>query len=356
MITTALVLAGLMRQTPQAPATAVYNNFVLNLAFSYPKTWTLTTKKGVTKLTIPLTSAGDAKATIEIFDAIYGAEPADWQTVQKEINRQLGREVVRQWDETIFGVPMLFTKTHYFDRGADMQALTGLFYNRSYKKLLIRMVAPTGSYDSVEYELRSALQSLITLDGSTPKPETPNRPVLPEETKPAVDPGIVKVTNILPPRERERFSTGAQVEKLSSGGKSVEFHYEKDWKLTKTAAGGFELRNPKLNGVVLVTVNSILDSDPALNALLKAGGQSLDLFSEVKLRDEKSTPVSRAGNNVTFVWRDGTGKTGHLNTVEAVGTKGDYYWLLTYQAANATPADRKLLEALCQTMTIELAP
>lgn len=225
MITAALVLAGLTWQTPQAPETATYNNFVLNLAFSYPKSWSVSTnnKKETTKMTIPL--GGSTKATVEIFDAIYGAEPDAWQKVQIDINKQLGREIVRQWQEEILGVPMLFTKVHYYDKGVDTQALTGLLYNRSYKKLLLRMVAPTGSYDAVELDLRNALQSLRTLNGSTLKPETPNRPVLPEETKPDINPGVVKVTYLKPTSAKERIRKGEQVEKLVTGGKSVEFHY-----------------------------------------------------------------------------------------------------------------------------------
>lgn len=354
MITTALVLAGVLGRAPQTPDTAVYNNFVLNLAFTHPKSWIVTTKKDTTKMTIPI--AGTAsKATVEIFNAIYGAEPEAWQKIQVDINKQLGREVLRQWQEEILGVPMLFTKIHYFDRGADTQALTGLLYNRSYKKLLIRMVAPTGSYDTVEYDLRTALQSLKTLDGSTPKPETPNRPVLPEETKPAVDPGIVKVTYLKPASPKERFSKGQQVEKLTCGGKQVEFHYAKDWTLSKTA-NGYELKNAKLTKPVLVSVNSVLDSDPPTTALLKAGGQSLDSFTSVQLREETPESLSKAGTLVTTVWREGSGKAGALTTCEAVGSKGDFYWLLTFQASGIASSDRKIIYALIQSMTVDLAP
>lgn len=352
MITAALVLAGILAQSPQAPDTAVYNNFVLNLAFTYPKSWTSSTKKDVTTLLIPL-GAGAAKAKVEIFQAIYGAEPESWQKIQVDIDKQLNREILKQWQEEIFGVPMLFTKAHYYDHGADMQALTGLLYNRSYKKLLIRMVAPTGSYDAVEYELRNALQSLRTIDGSTPKPETPNRPVLPEETKPAVDPGIVNVTVIENKKPKGKIYKGEQVEKLMSGGKSVEFHYGKDWTLAKTATG-YELKNPKFTGSVLVSVNSVLDSDAPMTALFKASGQTLDLFQNVHAREETPSRLSRAGCKVTTIWRDGTGQSGPLTTCEALGTNGDYYWLLTFQGGKIFPADKNLVNGLIQTLSIDL--
>ncbi len=341
----------------QAPAVVEYRNPDLDLAFSHPKTWTFVTdKKGVTKVSIPVPNSSE-RASMEIRSIVYNSDEEVWLNVQKEFLRQMKRDVVRQWKEDVLGVPMLMTRGGYQEKGQDMAMLTGLMYSRTPKKLLFRLTAPAQGYDAIEFDLRNSLQSLHTIDGRLPAVEDPNRKITPEEAKvqPVVAPP--KVTVIEGKKVQTKVAKGTQSVDMEAGGRKVQLRFDTGWTAEKDASGGFIFKNAELTGSVHVVVNSTLDSDKPQTALFKVSSASLDDYLKVATRDETTALPNHAGALVSCVWRVGTSAKGPIASSEAVGLSGEFYWLATYRFEGVMPpADRKAVDSLFASMSVELTP
>lgn len=340
----------------QAPSTVEYKNPELNLAFSHPKSWTfVTNKKGVTSVTIPTDTKG-VTGSMEIYSIAYNADEDLWQNVQKDFLKQMKRDVVRQWREEILGVPLLMTRGGYEDRGSQMAILTGLVYSRTPRKLLFRLTAPASVYDSIEFDLRASLQSLHTIDGTLPSTEDPNRKVTPEDAvvKPVMAPP--KVTVIDKSKPSEKLVKGPQSVDAQAGGKSVKLRYATGWTCEKDATG-FNFHATGIPGSIHVTVSSTLDSDNPEVAIFKASAISLNDFDKVTKREETNPKPNKAGAFVSTIWRDGVSGKGAIESCEAAGLLGDFYWLATYRLdGSLTVASRKAIDLLFAGMSVELAP
>lgn len=341
----------------QASSTVEYKNPELNLAFSHPKTWSfVTNKKGVTTVTIPTETKGVA-GSMEIYSISYNADEDLWQNVQKDFLKQMKRDVVRQWREEILGVPLLMTRGGFEEKGSQMAILTGLVYSRTPRKLLFRLTAPASVYDSIEFDLRASLQSLHTIDGTLPSSEDPNRKVTPEDAvvKPVMAPP--KITVIDQSKPAEKLVKGAQSVDVQAGGKAVKLHFAAGWTCEKDANGGFNFHSTGIPGAIHVTVNSTLDSDNPEVAIFKASALSLNDFDKVTKREETNPKPNKAGAYVSTIWRQGVSSKGVLESCEAAGLLGDFYWLATFRYEGALPeANRKAIDLLFAGMSVELAP
>jgi hypothetical protein len=342
----ALALAVLL--SAPSPQDVTYDNPELGFSMKHPATWQVSTKKGDSRILIPIADSKE-HAILEIFSALYRSDPEIWQTTQLRVNEQLKRTVHRQWQEEFMGVPLLLTKISYEDRGEPKVALIGLLYTATPRKMNFRLTSAAGVYDTVEYEVRSALQTLRTIDGSLPTAENPNRTVdTAQTTRPPV------ITRIdggpLPPKEIHKGEVAVEA---TAAGRPVVLRMPAPW---GAVADGewFVLRHPDLKGALRVDVASVLDSDPAIRGLFKASTGSLDLFEKVARRDENRPVQNRAGAQTSAIWRTGASSTGPLTTCDAAGWLGDFYWLLEYRlAGEAGPEDRKLVEALIDGMSVE---
>ncbi len=341
----------------QAASTVEYKNPELNLAFSHPKSWEFKTdKKGVTKVTIPTGTPGST-ASMEIYSVAFNGEGDAWQNVQKEFLKQMKRDVVRQWQEEILGVPMLMTRGGYEEKGNQMAMLTGLMYSRTPRKMLFRLIAPAAAYDAIEFDLRSSLQSLHTINGALPLPEDPNRKITPEDTvvKPVEAPP--KVTVIERSKPKDKLVKGSQSLDFQAGGKPVKLQFGPGWTAERDAAGGYDFHNPAVAGSIHIIVNSTLDSDHPEVAMFKASGLALNDFEKVTKRDETNPAANKAGAFVSTIWRVGTSSKGAITSCEAAGMLGDFYWLATYKLDGTLPeAGHKAVELLFSSMSVESTP
>ena len=157
---TAFLAAAVMFQ-PAKQDTQTYSDIQLGLSFSHPSTWIIekplvakNTKKGrklasdagTVHFRIPLTGAVD-DADLIIVRAAFSGSPDTWQKVQMDANQNLKRQVERQWQQEILGVPLLLTKIDYSENGSSKVTLTGLLYNDSPNKLLFRLTGPASDFD-----------------------------------------------------------------------------------------------------------------------------------------------------------------------------------------------------------------
>jgi hypothetical protein len=344
---------GLVLVAPAGAAT--FTSAEMGLTFLHPDNWKVTTKKGDTRVNIPLD--GDS-AQLLIFARSYNADIELWMNVEKNIALQQKQTIDGQTQEEIMGVPLLLTRVKYTLKGRAMMALSGLVYSATPRKMLFRLIAPESSFEEAERLWRTALQTIKTLDGKLPKAEDPARVVTPEDVKEAKE-GPTKITVIKPEGKKQgKFKKGVVAVETQTAGRKVQLCLPAGWTGELQADGCIQLRHAGLASALKIVVQSSLDSEEPAKALAKAAAASLAAFSSVTMREDPKQKVNTAGATISVVWRWGAGASGDLVSCDAVGVSADNYWLLSYQGAMPQPgsADGKLLGALFETMSVELAP
>ena len=370
-------------QAAQAPTTKPFADYQIGMAFDYPSTWVMVSdpkdpkskklipdsifgKKSKKKLAAGKQAAGESlfyvpansrTANLEIYGVTYDHAPEEWETNQVQINNDLKRTVTKQWREQILGVPLLLTKLDYEDAAGKETALVGMVYSRTPYKMVFRLTAPDVDYDAAEGQLRQALQSLRTTTGDLPQPEDPNHPLdksayVGVSNKP---PKVIVMT--APQPDPAKVKKGEVTVKATVAGKAAVLSMPTGWTADAPSAdGSIALHNPAITGTIVVTLASVLDSDPPQAALLKASALSLDEFSKVAKRDETSSNFTTSGASTDTIWREGTGANGQLTTCEAGGATGDMYWLLRYHLAGTpTATEMKAVNMLIDGMSVDPA-
>lgn len=355
-----------------APQSAIYSNEWIGISLNHPSDWKVTPKKQDAWISIPLKN-GTMVAGLNLVAATFQAETEVWQKSQEHINNQLGFEVLRQWQEEILGVPFLLTKVRSgpgklssatkaipgLPIDQPLITLIGLVYSATPRKLMFRLSAPEGGYDDAEFLLRQSLESLRTLDGRLPRPEDPNRKPDPNEPVPT--------TPVRPPTKTAigggpTPAAGGNGEKVrapqvfetTAATRKIGFYFPNSWTVDKAEDGKLTLANKDLSLQLGLELNSTLDSDPPLRALMKASAESLKRFEKVGKREENVPKPNKAGALIIRVFRTGTATSGNIWSFESVGGSTDFYFLLKGGGAGElTPAVRKALEDLIEALSVE---
>ena len=333
--------------------TSTYTNPDINISFTHPKTWVVEKpKNNITKIHIPID--GDW-AELQIHSSVYFSESERWQEVQIDLAKAQRRELQRQWQETMIGVPLLLSRTQWKDGETEMSRMTGLLYSATRKKLLFHLTARVVDFDKAEATVREALQTMRTIDGVMPKPEDPMRDK---------DPKMLDLTLKNPPlimrpqvSAKKTFVKAPVVVLVKAGGQDVSLRLPAGWTATKGAGEALTISNPKLSAPVSVTVHSTLDSATPESAILKSANDGLSAFQKVDKRLDNIVAQSGAGASVITVARIGTGTGGPLMTLEATGRTGDMYWMLKsrWTSDQAYKADMKLIATLLDEMSVDTA-
>lgn len=334
-----------------------YNIPDLGMSLSYPKAWGMVWNKKLemTTFTIPVGDTG-ATAKAEVFASATRDSIEVWQEVQIRVNAAMKREIERQWQEEVLGVPMLYTKLRYVAGSEPTTTLIGLLYASSPRKFHFRLTAPSSSFDEAESLWRSVLVSLRTASGSLPAPEDPS-------LAPKVDP-FKKPEKIVPPpptvvlkpkpdspqsKRRGEISLSAK-----AGAAEVKVWIPKGW-IANWSDGVWKLMRPDFSGTVILEPASMLDSPKPDSALSKASAKRLEMFTSVELREEPKPRSNAAGAILAWVERKGKSADGFLATVDAVGRNGDYYWRVAVECRDQGryQRDRGEIMKLLDKMTIE---
>ncbi|MCA1996198.1 MAG: hypothetical protein LDL56_03105 [Armatimonadetes bacterium] len=339
-----VLAAGLMQ------ATTTISPPGLGLQLDVPKDWKSVQRKGAMQLLLPPTLGG---GRIEIFSANFKKEPETWQAIEAAMAAQLKREVVRQWQEELLGVPLLLTHTRWRAGEANQEALSGLLYAWTPRKMLFRLQTSEAGFPDAVVAWRQALSTLRTTDGRLPVAEDPNKPWDPAELQKPITPA--PKTRLEPPKSGNRPAELAPVAvDTTVAGRAAVLRIPTGWMAEK--AGDFEwsLRHPELPFPIRVGVFSTLDSPAPERTLLRASSESLGRFARVDRRNEPKPETNKAGALVRQVWRFGQGDAGPLWTLEAVGSKDRLYWLASAQGEGAIPAGvQRLIASLLQSMSLE---
>ncbi|HVL38874.1 MAG TPA: hypothetical protein VM328_05730 [Fimbriimonadaceae bacterium] len=324
----------------------------LGLMFDYPKTWKQTSRRDVHLFDIPL--EGGTRATLEIRAISFESEKERWQEVQKRINEQLRKEVERQWEELVLGVPFLMTRVRGQEDGRPAITLTGLLYTGTARKMLVKLWAAPEDFERTELEFRELLNTLRTVDGRLPTPEDPTKPpeVLaarpePPKTLPRRLPGAGK--------ERQVVKGPVGLEVVVSQRKAV-LRVPEGFVLSPTE-DGVQVSHPQLAKPLLLTLHTTLDSDRPDRALIRASAASLERFKTVTSRRDSTPAPNLAGATLATVWRVGETTGGTATTLEAVGLVDVFYWMLSSAwEGEPSPAERKVIEMLMDGASLEAAP
>jgi hypothetical protein len=341
----------------QEGETKTFTEQYAGLQFEYPADWKTTkTQRDRVFLSVPVTGSSEP-AELQIIHTDFHADKELWQQIQKTVNAQMHREIVRQWEQDILGVPMLFTRINYVDKGVSRSTLTGLYYTRTAQKLLMRLDTREADYDNLEYTFLKALESIRTIDGSTPVADDPavkleaTGPIKPEPV--ARPPSVISVAANgnkveLPPQKTE----------LTVSGRKVQVLYPDGWALVSAEDNVMTLKHENMSVPVTITLFTTLDSDSPEKALFRISSESLKLYSKVDMREDTAPKENRAGTTIATVWRSGTAADGNIGSFEATGQAGEDYFILTYRQTDgkALKKERLLLQDLVQRIALEPAP
>jgi hypothetical protein len=349
MKTALLMLAALLLSPGQDKTT--YTNADLNLTFTYPKTWMLSTKGTDASLIIAAPDS-EAAALLEIRSIYYFQDKARWNETQADLAKVERKTLVEQTEETLLGVPLLLTKTEWSEEGFEKARLGGLMYSATRKKLAFYLTAEKKYMPWAEEQLKAMLADLKTTDGKLPEPEDPSREKSAAELR---DMDVKHIPLVMKPSKSDKVILAEQSIATKSGGLDVTLRMPTGWTAQPNDDGSFTIKNPGAKATLKLNVLSTLDSPPAEKSLLKAASETLSKFKEVKNRVDKRINSNRAGARVWWVARSGANETGPLFVYHAAGEKGYFYWLLSGEWHDEATfrADSKLLDALVQAMSVE---
>jgi hypothetical protein len=355
-----VALCGLQTQDTTTQKTVTFTDTTLGLIFDHPATWTVVktpkgqkaskSEKGVMVFSIPTPSAATG-ARLEVFHARFASTRDIWQSIQLDTNKQLHRNVDRQWEQQVLGVPLLLTRISYTDNGVATSTLTGLFYTRTHEKMLFRLTGPSADFDNLQYEFTNAMLTLRTVDGSMPMVEDPEHP-LPKEEKGDAAPAAKKPLD--PPKKPVPLVVPPQSVALTVSTRRIEFRYPLHWSVSNVKDTSLSLKGDTVDGAVDLSFYSTLDSDTPDSALITASSKSLNDFDLVDKRYDSGARVQPTGCTVYTVWRMGKAKSGPLYTYEAYGLQGDFYFILTFRttAEKLSEIDRKNIDTLLKDVAI----
>ncbi len=327
----------------------------IGLSFDCPKTWDVSSnKKAEVHIILPVPDA-QTTATVDIYPTNFVSETNIWQLSQEGLAKSMKREIVRQWQEEVLGVPLLLTRVNYTERGNTKTSTTGLLYSDSPRKLMYRLVSAPEDFDKADYAWRTAMQTLRTYT---------NRPLTPQSPGKEPDPKIPDVLPDKPPKHIvfDTHNTGARPIKKADksfdmviANRKVQLRYPADWTFKQDANGVILLSNPGVANPVSITALSTLDSDAPQRALFKASSTTLDQFVKVDRREEAPSSTNLAGATLWTVWRTGKTTNGYLRTCDACVSLGDFYLLAGYKSTDATrsAAEQKLVENLLDQISVE---
>lgn len=313
----------------------------LGIKFRHPADWKVKNQKSKTTLTMKLLSG--VVAAIDISEQKFFESKEKWNEYQAGAAKDSGRTITRSWEELILGAPLLLNLSTFRVSGQELNLLTGLFYTRTDKKLFFRFTTPVESYGEVESAWRTVLLTLGTLDGSAMESEMPGRVITPtkggkqgrqvESVDANKDPDRPKPIFTISGDVSKipiRVPKGAQMIETSAGGTKRILTVPSGWTVTPVG-DRFECTKASISGKVVIEPLSNIDSAEPAVMLQRAAGKGLEPSDSNVTRKDEGPMVSPAGAELRLTRRSLTRGASQLVQLFCVGSRGDGYWLLSYQ-------------------------
>ena len=347
---TSLIAAAVLGQETATPPKDVktYSDPLTGVQFDYPKAWRFRKERLFSKIEIPL--ADGKKAEVQLLASDFRSSTQQWQDIQVEINTSVLRQVEKQWEEVILGVPLLMTKLNYKEEDKDLSTLVGLLYSKTAKKFTFRMTAPTPNYAEAEQIWRGVLlNTLRPIDAMPDIEDGDNDPRAP------VGLGTGGKTVVLKPDEpgSKQNLKGLRKTMVTVGETPMELWMPKSWEVNP-AESGFVLTSKGLKGKVVFQA-ATGEVAEAQSGVLKLMNDTMSRFSTIKLRKEYPVTGTKAGCALVRAERHGMEGDVPLVTVFAAGARNGGHWLLSYEVKSADDwkRDEEKLEQLFDGMVLQ---
>ena len=323
-ITTALLL---LLATPQAePDTKTFVTTDRLLEMQIPKSWTVAKEKSRQVISYKA-AAGQVK--IEVYATKYLQTAEDWQTMQRTVNEQMKRTVVRQWEEEIMSVPMLLSSIKYSEpKEGEVGVLIGLLYSNTSEKFHFRLVAPLANFDDAQSAWRDAWLTMRTSTGKPPTAEDGN----PESVAP-VAPVPEGRTIMMSGQQAQSKPLGPVKFSFTTSGRSGVLRFPKGTQVTDGSP--MKIKCPNLNGELTAQVMSADDSPASGLFVMQEVNKDLARFKVVNMRENVGPKRNTVGAQIFSTTRTGTSDTGDLQTFIGVVDSGKFYLVLRFEATDA---------------------
>ncbi|MBX3096547.1 MAG: hypothetical protein KF812_06775 [Fimbriimonadaceae bacterium] len=338
------MLVPVLAATPQDPPAraALYKDNDMGLQFEHPTNWQVTRTRLGAAFAIPLASGNQARVTLVRTN--FRDTKEVWQELVRNIADAGRREVIDQSEETVLGVPMLLTRVRYGSSNGQMQMLQGLLFTRTTQKYNFQLEALESEMPEAEALWRGTWQSLRTTNNELPVAEgTPEEAVPPP---PAIEPAVLVLTS-RNQIDSEKKEIAVVPHDVTIEGASVKINLPEGWVVAPSSTSGYTLRK---EGVIGTLVLDFVIGDRAFapRVLGIRAKQSLDRFSTVTLRLDKTVGNNQSNATVSWVYRFGNAAGGPLAVMDAVGGEDFGVWAIRYEAPNAEAftKDRAQLDQL----------
>lgn len=338
----ALALSAVAQEPTANPST--FTDPTLGLSFTHPANWTQVKSEpakpakgkgkkngksaddGSVRFSIPLDNSAPAELTIT--PASFSGAPEKWQQFQVDANRNLKREVERQWEQEVLGVPMLLTKINYTEEGVQKTTVTGLLYNAAAYKLLFRLTGPTASFDAAQFQFNQALESLRTTSDTLPTAQEPDKPITPPPT-----PGTPDAKRTLFERPKVTALVAPLALPVKVAGHAATFNVPEGWTIEAKDADTYLLKHSGLKTPVTMKLLPAGTSARPAELLTNAANETLKEFETVDLREDTPGLANKAGNPVLAIWRQGKGPKDPLAAMDAILATAELNVLFSYRSA-----------------------
>lgn len=346
---TTLAAFAILGALPSAQETKAYRDDVLGLIIQHPVSWSVKKRKYDTLFEFELADGGNA--SIQLFRTSFRQEADRWQELQREVSKQMGRRMARQWVEHILGVPLLLSRIEYSGENEDRTVLVGLLYTATKEKMNFRVNSAARGADEAEKAWRAALMSLRTTSGELPVAEDPTKP-LPEPEESAKGQTVFRLREGQGQRAPVRTTNVASMAKL---GKQMNVFMPSGWSL-ETDEDTMHLRHDRLKGSVRMSVQ-VGGRNQLPDVLRSATRRSFDRFALVMLRDEPKGGLTKAGAFVVSSLRVGESAAGaELCVWHTFGAGEALIWRIDYESSSKADfrSDRRMIRELGQLLAVEI--
>lgn len=300
----------------------VYDNQTADIKFEYPAAWTLKRDRLYDELTFKV---NDKTVIVQLMSTEMDFPKEEWQSVNREVNQQNNREVIRQWEEELLGVPLLLMRVRDSKPQEPQIILSGLLYGARKQKFLFRLYAPESVAESAEQQWHTVLLSSNTLSGK-----------LPSEALPAENPsatidtggGEVRVEILKPATGEPSKAEWGTVSTLVDEQHGLHFYSPEGWTFKE---------NSLSNGAIRVNLVVGLGSDQVVRtAWLKQSGEALDRLAKVTSRIESEPAFTKAAFKGGTLIRRGVSEDKEIVQWLAYGASNGNFFILEW---SGTPAE-----------------
>lgn len=316
----------------QANDVKVYESKQTDLKFSYPADWKLKKDRLYDEFSF---NVEGKPVTVQVMVTQMNYPKDHWQTVNREVNENNYRQVLKQWEEELLGVPLLLLRVRDTAKAEPQIIVTGLLYSNRNDKMLFRLNANESVAAQAENIWTNVLLSSNTISGVLPSEANGGTTTtVPVNT----NGGEANVSVITPPTHKPDKTVRGESRVKVDGSSGLIMYHPATW----TYKDDVLVRET----VKVKVSHGIGDERIARSAWLKVCGGALNRINAVVSRTETEPKYTKAGMR---------GST--LNRVGAAGDYEEYQWVVYGWSAgyyfvlewSGTPADyEKTKDALAE--------